>query len=1556
MKRSGDQFKKLNLGKGTVFGIAILMELTALSIIASATPVVIDFEDLSTTGPGEGNQVMVFHQYIDRGITFNSPVALDYSKGPAPWRYQSFAHSGIKAIEQCYGKEFCTTPIVMNFTATQSRVKVWVGYRNNLVQQKTVILSVFDSAGVQIGQTTATFQPSTDPIPIQTPLEVISNNANIYSATVNFQSGGSNFLEVDDVEFDTAGTPPPCGSTQNPIVTLTEPVSGQVLNLNNFNLRGTVITTAPLENATLIVTGSSGSNSFNLLNDGSGLTRNGGDFGLLGIQEMLSLGSNTITVLTQDCGGVGQSSITIILDPMANYPNVNRWRSIGPSKIVEGIGYSGRLDSIAIDPTDPLIIYVASGAGHHGQLFAGAGVWKTIDGGSTWWPISDRLPSLNIAMLAIDPSAHSRIYAVTDDSGIFRSEDAGISWIQITSADKIDDIGWQNTVLLIHPTNPNILYITSNKGISRSEDRGKTWNLSLNAGIGINLVMSSSNPDMLYAGINGSGIFKTTDGGGNWTKITSPILPTADFSRVLLALSPNKPNILYSIFGLDLYRSDDYGSSWSKQSTLPPFPMISYISVDPVDPNIVYIGGVPNYKPGENPSGFIRSIDGGINFAIKSGPHVDHHKLAINPTDPKIIYVTTDGSIFRSTDRGETGSWKFIGEGITNVQFYDIANSVTNADLVIGGTQDNGNVKYDGISTIWNSLDGDFGDGATVAIDPTNEKTLYAMGQFLHNKEEKDELSRSIDGGSNWKHIANGLPFGCSNSHYQVHPTIPTTLLASCDSLWRTTTSEPPGDWKNIYQPLSGSIVRSAVDPNVDLYYAGANDGRIYAGPSGTNWKSVFVHPNGQGVTDIEVDPNDSNTVYVSFEGTGSGRIYRLQRSSPTPDTMTDLDITSNLPAGPIVQTVAVGWTPLTIYAGTNHGVYRGSITDDGTWWWEPYNNGLPIADVIDLEIHPITKVMRAGTFGRGAFEVNTGPFYPYPVSLNNISQITGRKIAGTVTSWSTNVESMAGMDQNGDLLVFNWSPTHDWYVEDISQITGQKIAGPVTSWEVTNGQYYNEYLAGMNSDGNLLVFYRLPLRDWQVVDVSQITGQKIAGSITSWQAHNAQYNVENLAGMDQNGSLLLFYRSPDQDWQVVDVSQITGQKIAGPVTSWETFNGPYNVEHMAGISPNGDLLVFYWSPQHDWQVVDVSQITGRQITGTVTSWQIHNGPHNVEYLAGMDPNGNLLVFYWSPQHDWQVEDVSQITGQQIAGLTTSWQIPQYNIEHLAGMDSNGGMVIFYRSPQHDWQVVDISRITGQKIAGPVTSWQDPIGPNNFVEHLAGMSPDGDLLDFFTEASDMLSLESPTATPTPIPTPTPTPTPIVGKTVFSIADVTITPNSNITRSIFVENATNVAASSIWLTYDPNVVNVLSVSAGDLGEVTTNIDNTIGKANMTAFLNTTTGKSGNVVFANLLFKAVGPINATSLLTISVQGLIDPNGTSIPYTTKDGTFKVSTIIKGDANGNGAQDVGDGLFALQTVAGLRTLTPEQETAAEVNGNGVMDVGDGLFILQAVAGLRAL
>jgi hypothetical protein len=151
---------------------------------------------------------------------------------------------------------------------------------------------------------------------------------------------------------------------------------------------------------------------------------------------------------------------------------------------------------------------------------------------------------------------------------------------------------------------------------------------------------------------------------------------------------------------------------------------------------------------------------------------------------------------------------------------------------------------------------------------------------------------------------------------------------------------------------------------------------------------------------------------------------------------------------------------------------------------------------------------------------------------------------------------------------------------------------------------------------------------------------------------------------------------------RIVDVTAITGETLASPVTSWQTADGPYTVEHLAGTTSGGDLIVFFWSPRHDWQAVNVSAITGETLAGPVTSWQTADGPFNAEHLAGMTRHKDLMVFFWLPPSDWQAVNVSAITGETLASPVTWWWTPDgsFLVEHLAGVSSKEHLLVFYWS------------------------------------------------------------------------------------------------------------------------------------------------------------------------------------------------------------------------------------------------------------------------------------
>ncbi len=203
-------------------------------------------------------------------------------------------------------------------------------------------------------------------------------------------------------------------------------------------------------------------------------------------------------------------------------------------------------------------------------------------------------------------------------------------------------------------------------------------------------------------------------------------------------------------------------------------------------------------------------------------------------------------------------------------------------------------------------------------------------------------------------------------------------------------------------------------------------------------------------------------------------------------------------------------------------------------------------------------------------------------------------------------------------------------------------------------------------------------LVDIDIVDVTAKTGVRVVGAVTSWQTPDGNTNVEHLAGRSENDDLLVLWRTPATDWQVVNVTEKTGQKITEPLTCWQTSDGNTNVEHLASRSENGDLLVFWWTPATDWQVVNVTEKTGEKLADGLTSYQMWDGSENVEILVGRAPDNSLLMYWWQPSRDWQVMDLSDATGYKIATAPENWNTPDGNIiEHFAGVSDSGNLLVF---------------------------------------------------------------------------------------------------------------------------------------------------------------------------------------------------------------------------------------------------------------------------------------
>lgn len=646
-------------------------------------------------------------------------------------------------------------------------------------------------------------------------------------------------------------------------------------------------------------------------------------------------------------------------------PRSNPWTLLGPRPIVYEYwsgddDASGRVVSIAPHPTDPDIVYIASASG---------GVWKTVDGGVSWQPMSDELASLNHGAITLHPNDPDTVYVGTGEyttgslgDGLFRSTDGAVNWERLADT---SEVGEQCSKIVVDPLNPLRIHVTGDAGYARSTDGGYSWSWQL-AGAASDLVVNPNDPNIVYVGMHGDGIYRSTNGGDSFSKLTSG-LPTSDVRRIILAISPSNPSVLYAAFinsnaGLrGMYRTGNGGNSWTRKSNTPnfPYPQGWYdacVAVDPNDENIVYAGGVfPTYAE----AGVIKTTNGGDSWTditispIAGQLHPDMHAIAFGPDGT--LWIGNDGGVWKSVNAGQ--SWINTNPTLTVTQNYQIALHPTDQNQIIGGTQDNGTVGRELDVLEWPQVLS--GDGGFAAYDHATPARQYVTYVYL-------SVYRLY--GGDWANISGPWSNDPRNfiAPLVMDPQDPDTLLGGTNRVWRTQNASGAASWTAI----SGTSVSDGGTLNAiaiaatasNTIYTGSSTGAVYVTTNASSWYNRSSGlPSGE-VSDICIDPNDPGVAYVSYYNRYGARVLRTASYGNSWN-----DVTGTLPGGVDASALAVDWTwdPPYLYVGSGAGVYESS--DHGANWTKD-GSDLPNVNIGDLKIDEVRRTITAGTYGRGAW------------------------------------------------------------------------------------------------------------------------------------------------------------------------------------------------------------------------------------------------------------------------------------------------------------------------------------------------------------------------------------------------------------------------------------------------------------------------------------------------------------------------------------------------------------------------------------------------------------
>ena len=671
-----------------------------------------------------------------------------------------------------------------------------------------------------------------------------------------------------------------------------------------------------------------------------------------------------------------------------------QWRNVGPWR-------GGRANTAAGIPTQPMTYFAG---------YTGGGLWRTDDAGINWRNISDGyFRTGSIGAIAVAPSDPNVLYVGTGEEavrgqsssygdGVYRSTDQGRTW---------SNVGLRATrqisAVRVHPTDPNVVYVAAqgdrwkgsvDRGIYRTRDGGATWVQvlkGLNAFSGASdLSMDATNPRILYAtfwdhqrtpwmvrsGGEGSGIWKSIDGGDSWTRLTEGL--PALMGKIGISVSPVTPDRVYAIVEAErggLYRSDDAGRTWALQSGDRLIQTRSWyymkITADTKNADIVWIMNAP----------VLKSIDAGRTFRTVEATHGDNHHLWINPLDSRYMINANDGGVSISMDGGT--SWSSQDNQPT-AQFYHVTTDHDFPYRLYSGQQDNSSViirsRSDGAAIETRDwTNGPGCESANIGVGPKDSRFVYGgcYQGLINELDQRTGLTRDIMPWPamnlteptdrtrfrfNWtapirvsQHDAAVVYHG-GNVLFKSRDRGQTWAPASGDLTKNDKARQGKGGGPITNEGAGGEVYGTIVvihesPHDAKVVYVGTDDGLVQlTRDGGATWTNVTPKGLADGLAnEIEVSPHDPATVYVAY------RTDRLGDNTPHVFKSTDHGATwtrvvNGLRDGEPVRVVREDPSRRNLlYAGTETGLY---LSYDGGTRWAPFPVTFPVVPVTDLEVH----------------------------------------------------------------------------------------------------------------------------------------------------------------------------------------------------------------------------------------------------------------------------------------------------------------------------------------------------------------------------------------------------------------------------------------------------------------------------------------------------------------------------------------------------------------------------------------------------------------------------
>lgn len=670
------------------------------------------------------------------------------------------------------------------------------------------------------------------------------------------------------------------------------------------------------------------------------------------------------------------------------------WEEAGPYNV------PGRICDLAIHPSNPNTIYVASSSG---------GVFKSTDLGQSFTAIFDNEGAPSIGAIAIDPSNPDIIYVGTGEpnprnssyegDGIYKSIDAGATWTHI---------GLENSYrigrIIVDPDYPDTVYVAAvgtywgaphpERGLYRSQDGGASWEQILyvdnNTGC-IDIALHADSGVLLAAMWQvrfgpGTTLWRSPDRGNTWTNITGTNGLTAAGNLGRMAVTFGKTHTTaYALFSegvpipsefndsyiSNVFRSNDLGVTWTPTNITS---LINYtaggriwyfcnIRVSPTNPEIVYVLDFDLAKSVNGGNYWVNISNGNPSGDPDGNPHVDMHAMYILEDNDNILYIGHDGGVSYSADQGSTWT-NFMN--MPNTEYYAIAQDYLHPERLYGGAQDNGTSRtMTGDLYGWDHILG--GDGFCCLVDYTNSDNIYASWQY-------GNFCRSYNAGINFYLSTSGINTAENRGWLTpvvMDPNNPRKLYYGAQAIYRTVNGAQ--SWQAYSYPITNYFITAIGVSRSDtmVVYAGTANGSVaVTTDGGVNWNNISGGLPIRFVTRVTMDPYNAAIAYVTHSGfrQDGDKLAHIHRTSNYGQTWTD--ISGNLPDVPINDCIIDAYNNNILYIATDVGVFR-SVNLGAQW--EPLGTGMPLVAVHDLEYHYPTKTLIAGTHGRSMYRLALG-------------------------------------------------------------------------------------------------------------------------------------------------------------------------------------------------------------------------------------------------------------------------------------------------------------------------------------------------------------------------------------------------------------------------------------------------------------------------------------------------------------------------------------------------------------------------------------------------------